>query len=121
MERYLTTCERLSPQEYYVPPQAIRSNGASHQKLAVNSLRDSRMATLSWPSPIETVFAANNTARVDFFRRQEEARSLSRALVVMFVLAVLAVTVAVDFVLLSVVCVQSVPAFWAEVRRFSAS
>src|SRR5258708_8054804 len=26
------------------------------------------MATLSWSSPIETAFAANNTARVDFFR-----------------------------------------------------
>jgi 1-acyl-sn-glycerol-3-phosphate acyltransferase len=67
MERYLTTCERLSPQEYYVLPQAIGSNGASHQKPAVNGLRDSRMATLSWPSPIETVFAVNNTACVDFF------------------------------------------------------
>ncbi len=69
MERYLTACERLSPQEYYVPPQAIGSNGASDSKPAVNSMRDSRMATLSWRSPIETAFAANNTARVDFFRR----------------------------------------------------
>src|SRR5438874_5058892 len=68
MERYLTACERLSPQEYYAPPQAIGSNGASDSKPAVNGLRDSRMATLSWHSPIETAFAANNTARVDFFR-----------------------------------------------------
>jgi hypothetical protein len=29
MERYLTACERLSPQEYYVSPQANGSNGAS--------------------------------------------------------------------------------------------
>jgi 1-acyl-sn-glycerol-3-phosphate acyltransferase len=68
MERYLTACERLSPQEYYVPPQAIGSNGASDSKPAVNGMRDARMATLSWRSPIETAFAANNTARVDFFR-----------------------------------------------------
>jgi 1-acyl-sn-glycerol-3-phosphate acyltransferase len=73
MERYLTMCERLSPQEYYVPPQAIGRNGASHQKPAVNGLRDSRMATLSWPSPIETVFTANNMACVDFFRSDARA------------------------------------------------
>ena len=68
MERYLTACERLSPQDYYVPPQAIGSNGASDSKPTMNGMRDSRMATLSWRSPIETAFAANNTARVDFFR-----------------------------------------------------
>ncbi len=68
MERYLTACERLSPQEYYVPPQAIGSNGSSNSKPTVNGVRDSGMATLSWRSPIETAFAANNTARVDFFR-----------------------------------------------------
>jgi 1-acyl-sn-glycerol-3-phosphate acyltransferase len=68
MERYLTACERLSPQQYYVPPQVIGSNGASDSKPAVNGIRDSRMATLSWRSPIETAFAANNTARVNFFR-----------------------------------------------------
>jgi 1-acyl-sn-glycerol-3-phosphate acyltransferase len=68
MERYLTACERLSPQEYYILPQAIDSNGASDSKPPVNGMRDSRMATLSWRSPIETAFAANNTARADFFR-----------------------------------------------------
>jgi 1-acyl-sn-glycerol-3-phosphate acyltransferase len=68
MERYLIACEGLSPQEYYVPPQAIGSNGASDSKPAVNGMRDSRMATLSWRSPIETAFAANNTAHADFFR-----------------------------------------------------
>jgi len=68
MERYLTACERLSPQEYYVIPQANGSDDASHSKPTVNGMRDSRMATLSWRSPIETGFAANNTARVDFFR-----------------------------------------------------
>ncbi len=68
MERYLSACERLSPQDYYVHPQAIGGNGASDSKPAVNGMRDSRMATLSWRSPIETAFAANNTARVNFFR-----------------------------------------------------
>ena len=73
----LTACERLSPQEYYVPPQAIGSNGASDSKPAVNGMRDSRMATLSWRSPIETAFAANNTARVDFSERMH-AHGLER-------------------------------------------
>ncbi|PYL51471.1 MAG: hypothetical protein DMF32_00910, partial [Verrucomicrobia bacterium] len=68
MERYLTACERLSPQEYYVLPQVIGGNGASDSTPAVNGMYDSRMATLSWRSPIETAFAANNTARVDFLR-----------------------------------------------------
>jgi 1-acyl-sn-glycerol-3-phosphate acyltransferase len=69
MERYLIACERLSPQEYYVLPQAIGGNGGSDSKPTVNGLYDSRMATLSWRSPIKTAFAANNTACVDFFRR----------------------------------------------------
>jgi 1-acyl-sn-glycerol-3-phosphate acyltransferase len=69
IERYLIACEPLSPQEYYAPPQAIGSNGASDSTPVVNGIRDSRMATLSWRSPIETEFPANDTARVDFFRR----------------------------------------------------
>jgi len=68
MERYLKACEGLSPQEYYVLPQAIGSNGASDSKPPVNGIPDSRMAILSWRSPIKTAFAANNIARVDFFR-----------------------------------------------------
>jgi hypothetical protein len=68
MERYVAAWERLSPREYYVAPQAIGSNGASHSKPAVNGIHASRMATVSWRSPIKTAFAANNTARMDFFR-----------------------------------------------------
>jgi pimeloyl-ACP methyl ester carboxylesterase len=67
MERYLTACERLSPQEYYVPPQANGSNGASDSEPTVNGILDSRMTTVSWRSPIKTEFPANNTARADFF------------------------------------------------------
>jgi 1-acyl-sn-glycerol-3-phosphate acyltransferase len=77
MERYLTACERLSPQEYYVLPQANGSNGTSDSKPTMNGIHDSRMAALSWRSPIETEFAANNTARADFFRT--DAQSWSRA------------------------------------------
>jgi len=68
MERYLTACERLSPQEYYVLPQTNGSNGDANSKPTVNGVRDERITTLSWESPIKTAFAANNTARADFFR-----------------------------------------------------
>jgi 1-acyl-sn-glycerol-3-phosphate acyltransferase len=68
MARYLTACERLSPHEYYVPPQEVGSNGGSDSKPTVDGLRDGSMTTLSWRSPIKTAFAANNTARADFFR-----------------------------------------------------
>ena len=68
MECYLTNCERLSPEEYYAPPQAIGSNGDYDSKPVVNGAHDSLVATLSWRSPIETAFTTNNTARADFFR-----------------------------------------------------
>ena len=68
MERYVAAWERLSLQEYYVAPQAIGGNSASDSKPAVNGMRGSRMTTLSWRSPIETAFAANNVARADFLR-----------------------------------------------------
>jgi 1-acyl-sn-glycerol-3-phosphate acyltransferase len=68
MERYLTACEPLSPQEYYVLPQAHGNNGGSDSKPTVNGKHDLRMTTLTWHSPIKTPFAENNTARADFFR-----------------------------------------------------
>ena len=77
MERYLAACERLSPQEYYFSPQTNGSNGASGSKPVINRIHDSRIATLSWRSPIETEFPANNTARADFFRT--DARSWTEA------------------------------------------
>ena len=69
MERYLLACERLSPQEYYFLPQANGSNGSSDSKPTMNRMDHARMATVSWRSPIKTAFAANNTARIDLFRR----------------------------------------------------
>jgi 1-acyl-sn-glycerol-3-phosphate acyltransferase len=77
MELYLTACEPLSPQQYYVLPQINGSNGDSNSAPIVNGMRDGRMTTLSWQSPIKTAFATNNTARADFFRT--DARSWSEA------------------------------------------
>ena len=77
MERYLTTCERLSPQEYYVSPQTNGSNGASDSKPTLNGILDSHMTTVSWCSPVKTEFPANNTARADYFRT--DAQSWTRA------------------------------------------
>jgi pimeloyl-ACP methyl ester carboxylesterase len=68
MEQYLMKCERLSPLEYYTAPQTVAGNGESDLKRAFNSVRHSRISKLSWRSPIETGFAANNTACADFFR-----------------------------------------------------
>src|SRR5262249_8993598 len=68
MERYLMTCERFSPQEYYVARQAPARNGEPDSKPAIDAIRECRMATLSWRSPIETAFAANNVARADFLQ-----------------------------------------------------
>jgi pimeloyl-ACP methyl ester carboxylesterase len=72
MERYVMKHERLSPQEYYVASGALGSNDKADSKPAVDAIRDSRIAALSWRSPIKTAFAANNTARVDFFRRNAQ-------------------------------------------------
>src|SRR5262249_12404737 len=68
MERYVTRCERLSPQEYYTTPRAISGNGEPDSKPRIEAIRDSRIAKLSWCSPVETEFAANNVARADFLR-----------------------------------------------------
>jgi 1-acyl-sn-glycerol-3-phosphate acyltransferase len=56
MERYLADCEKLTAGEYY----ALRPN----VELA-NALGNG--AVVTWPSPIETKFPANNVARADFY------------------------------------------------------
>jgi 1-acyl-sn-glycerol-3-phosphate acyltransferase len=68
MERYLMRYEQVSPQEYYITPQTHMRNGEPDSKPAVDRIRDSRMTTLSWRSPIKTAFDENNVARADFFR-----------------------------------------------------
>jgi len=69
MEHYIAACERLSPHEYYVPPQDLGGNGNCDSKPIMNGIEDARVTRLSWRSPVETSFAANNTAHADFFRR----------------------------------------------------
>lgn len=71
MERYLISCERLSPHEYYVLPEPNGSNGSIGSKPAINGIHNSSMTTLSWRSPIETEFPANDVARADFFPMDE--------------------------------------------------
>jgi len=68
MESYLTACERLSPQEYYVLPLSNGSDGRPDSTQRGNGEYGSDMATMSWRSPVKTEFAANNTAYADFFR-----------------------------------------------------
>jgi 1-acyl-sn-glycerol-3-phosphate acyltransferase len=58
MEHYVTACEKLSAEKFYAVP-----NDAE-----IAAPGDARPgATITWPSPINTSFAANNTACADFF------------------------------------------------------
>jgi len=65
MERYVTQCERFTPQEYYAAasdPDLIAQIGT----ILGDGVRDGHR-TLTWRSPITTQFARNNTAHADFF------------------------------------------------------
>src|SRR5438067_4062456 len=57
MERYVGECEQLNAQQYYASP---------HDNNLVDALKNGH-ATVTWRSPIETQFPANNTAYADFF------------------------------------------------------
>jgi len=57
MERYVGECERLNAQQYYAAP---------HDSNLIEALKNGH-ATITWRSPIETQFPANNTAYADFF------------------------------------------------------
>jgi pimeloyl-ACP methyl ester carboxylesterase len=57
MERYVQECERLNADQYYAPP---------HDDKLAEALGKGH-ATITWRSPIETKFAANNIACADFF------------------------------------------------------
>jgi 1-acyl-sn-glycerol-3-phosphate acyltransferase len=57
MERYVRECERITAQQYYAPP-----HDASLAKTLGNG-----HPTITWRSPIETKFPANNIACADFF------------------------------------------------------
>ena len=58
MEGYVTLCEKLTAENFY----AVRNNAET-----AFSVGDRRGATITWPSPINTNFPANNTARADLF------------------------------------------------------
>jgi pimeloyl-ACP methyl ester carboxylesterase len=65
MERYVTQCERFTPQEYYAAasdPDLVAQIGT----ILGDGVRDGHR-TLTWRSPITTQFARNNTAHADFF------------------------------------------------------
>ena len=57
MERYVEECERITAQQYYAPP---------HDDKLAKTLENGR-TTITWRSPIETKFPANNIACADFF------------------------------------------------------
>jgi 1-acyl-sn-glycerol-3-phosphate acyltransferase len=56
MERYVVECEKLTPGDYY----RVQQNPDLASALGNGT-------TVTWQSPIETAFAANNVARADFF------------------------------------------------------
>lgn len=56
MERYVVACEKLAPDEYYLDQPDV------DLARAIGNGRE-----VTWRSPIVTPFAANNTARADFF------------------------------------------------------
>ena len=70
MERYVENCERLNAQEYYASP---------HDDNLANALGNDR-PTITWRSPIETQFPANNIACADFFP-SEGSRSARTVLI----------------------------------------
>ncbi len=61
MERYVVECEKLTAHDFYaVPPDGG----------IASAINDTDGATVTWRSPIDTKFPANNVARADFFPSQ---------------------------------------------------
>ncbi len=65
MERYVEECERLTADQYYASPQ--------DDNLA-EALGDGH-PTITWRSPLETQFPANNIAHADFFPSERVRRA----------------------------------------------
>jgi 1-acyl-sn-glycerol-3-phosphate acyltransferase len=59
MERYVLDCEKLTPHEYYAAPVDVD---------LARAVGNGNASTITWRSPIETMFERNNVARADFFR-----------------------------------------------------
>ena len=58
MEHYVTACEKLTAENFYAVPNDAEIAAPVGERPGV---------TITWPSPINTNFPANNTARADFF------------------------------------------------------
>ena len=58
MEHYVTACEKLTVENFYAVPNDAEIAAPIDAKPG---------ATITWPSPINTNFPANNTARADLF------------------------------------------------------
>lgn len=58
MERYLADCERMDVHRFYEPPSA--------NELA-DAIGETSNGHVTWTAPTRTQFAANNTARADFY------------------------------------------------------
>jgi len=65
MERYVEQCERITAQQYYAPP---------HDDDLAETVENGR-TIITWRSPIETQFQANNIARADFFAAEHHSRA----------------------------------------------
>src|SRR5262249_40152423 len=65
MERYVEGCERFTADQYYA---------SAHDHDLAEALGNGH-ATITWRSPIETEFPANNIARVDVFRSERGRRA----------------------------------------------
>jgi 1-acyl-sn-glycerol-3-phosphate acyltransferase len=65
MERYVEECERLTADQYYASP---------HDDNLAEALGDGH-PTITWRSPLETQFPANNIAHADFFPSERVRRA----------------------------------------------
>ena len=65
MEAYVEVCEKMRPLDYYAGPEDVDLVPALDKALGGTSGNGAHIVT--WRSPIRTNFAANDTARVDFF------------------------------------------------------
>jgi 1-acyl-sn-glycerol-3-phosphate acyltransferase len=65
MERYVEECERLTADQYYASP---------HDDNLAEALGNGH-PTITWRSPIETQFPANNIAHADFFPSERGRRA----------------------------------------------
>jgi pimeloyl-ACP methyl ester carboxylesterase len=58
MEAYVAVCEKLTAENFYAVPNDVET---------APPVDDRHGAAITWPSPINTNFPANNTARADLF------------------------------------------------------